>query len=373
MNSKHKKLIGGTIGFLLLAFSFWYFFNIVAYILIATVLSLMAQPLVSFLDSLQIGKIKFPHLLAVIIGMLSIVLGFSLLFVIIIPLVTEQLNSLSTISMTTLEKDLGEYIIYIEFLLKDYGLVSEEMDLKSMLLHEVSQFFVNIKISSFISNIFDFIVSMFIGVFAVLFITFFFLRDNQIVYKALFLIIPEKYHLETQRILSSTKNLLSRYFVGLIIEVILVGGLEALILFALGVENAFLIGFIGGLLNVIPYLGPVLGMLVGILLGVTSGLPLDVHFELVPLLFKIIGTFLAVNMLDNFVFQPFIYSNSVKAHPLEIFIVIVIGGSVAGIIGMMIAIPTYTFIRIVASEFFINNRIVKRLTASLKEEGHKHE
>lgn len=372
MNSKYKKLIGGTLGFLLLAFSFWYFFNIVAYILIATVLSLMAQPLVSFLDGLHIGKYKFPHLLSVIIGMLSIVLGFSLLFVIIIPLVTEQLNSLSTISMTTLEKDLGEYIIYIEFLLKDYGLVSDEMDLKSMLLHEVAQFFSNIKISSFISNIFDFLVSMFIGIFAVLFMTFFFLRDNRIVYRGLFLIIPEKYHLETQKILTSTKNLLSRYFVGLVIEVVLVGGLEALILFALGVENAFLIGFIGGLLNVIPYLGPVLGMLVGVLLGVTSGLPMDAHSELVPLLFKIVGTFLSVNMLDNFVFQPFIYSNSVRAHPLEIFIVIVIGGSVAGIIGMMIAIPTYTFIRIVASEFFVNNRIVRRLTASIKE-NEKHE
>ncbi len=367
MNNKYRKIIGGIIGFLLLVFSFWYFFNIVAYILIATVLSLMAQPLVAFLDGLHIGKHKFPHLLSVAIGMLSLIVGFSLLFIIIVPLVTEQLNSLSTISMATLERDLGQYIMDAEILLKDYGLVSEEMDLKSMLLHEVAQFFSKIKISSFISNIFDFLVSMFIGVFAVLFMTFFFLRDNRIVYRALFLIIPEKYHIETQRILKSTKSLLSRYFVGLVVEVVLVGGLEALVLWLLGVENAILIGFIGGLLNVIPYLGPILGMLVGILLGVTSGLPMDTHTELVPLVLKIVGTFLGVNMLDNFVFQPFIYSTSVKAHPLEIFIVIVVGGSVAGIIGMMIAIPTYTFIRIVAREFFINIRIVQRLTASLKD------
>ncbi len=371
MITKYKNIIGGVLGFLLLAFAVWYFFKIVLYILIAIVLSLIAQPIVTFSDKLHVGKYKIPHILSVLAGMLSLIIGFSTLLYFILPLVSEQLNSLSSISISTIEEGLGDYIIQIEYFLKSYGLIADNTDLKSVLLNEVSIFFSKIQVSSFVSNIFDFAVSLFIGIFAVIFITFFILRDNRIVYRALFLIIPISFHLEAQRILKSTKNLLSRYYLGLIIDIILVGGIEATILWILGVENAFLIGFIGGLLNIIPYVGPILGMLIGLLLAVTSSLPMNMNTEFMPILFKVAGTFLCTNFIDAFLIQPFIYSKSVKAHPLEIFLIIVIGGSIAGVIGMMIAIPTYTFVRIVAREFFISNRIVQRLTDSLKEDDEK--
>lgn len=367
MINKYKKIIGGIIGFVFILFAIWYFFNIVVYIMISIVLSLMAQPLVAFIDSLHFRKHKIPHILSVVTGMIALISAFLLFFLIVTPLITEQLKSLSQISITTIEEGLGQYIISLEYSLKDFGLISEDTDLKSMILNEVTSFFSKIKISGFVSNIFDFIKNAFIGIFAVMFITFFILRDNKIVYRALFLIIPENFHDETQRILKSSKNLLSRYFVGLIIEVILVGGSIALALWLLNIENAFIIGFIGGLLNVIPYVGPLIGMSIGLLLGITSSLPMDVNIELMPIIYKIAFTFLIIKMIDDFVFQPIIYSKSVKAHPLEIFLIIFIGGNIAGILGMMIAIPTYTFVRIVAREFFINNRLVKRLTESLND------
>jgi predicted PurR-regulated permease PerM len=63
--------------------------------------------------------------------------------------------------------------------------------------------------------------------------------------------------------------------------------------------------------------------------------------------------------------QPFIASKSVKAHPLEIFLVVLISGMVAGIPGMMLGIPAYTFIRVIAKEFFGNNNFIKTLTAKM--------
>ena len=72
-----------------------------------------------------------------------------------------------------------------------------------------------------------------------------------------------------------------------------------------------------------------------------------------------------MQMLDNFLLQPIIFSNSVNAHPLEIFLVILIAGTVAGISGMIFAIPFYTFIRIIAKEFLSQFEIVKSLTKNI--------
>ncbi|MCC8172941.1 MAG: AI-2E family transporter, partial [Odoribacter sp.] len=73
-------------------------------------------------------------------------------------------------------------------------------------------------------------------------------------------------------------------------------------------------------------------------------------------------------LIDNFVFQPFIFCNSAYAHPLEIFLVILMAGSLAGIPGMIFAIPTYTVIRVILREFFSKYKLVKKITQSLDEQ-----
>ena len=86
-----------------------------------------------------------------------------------------------------------------------------------------------------------------------------------------------------------------------------------------------------------------------------------------PLLGFMIIVFGSVQIIDNILFQPLIYSSSVKAHPLEIFLVILAAASLAGILGMILAIPVYTILRVIAKEFFDNMKIVKKLTENLKE------
>ena len=133
--------------------------------------------------------------------------------------------------------------------------------------------------------------------------------------------------------------------------------------FSLG--KALVIGLIVGLMNVIPYIGPLLGALFGIVIGIATNLHLDFYSEILPLTGLMAIVFLTVQVIDNILFQPLIYSTSVKAHPLEIFLVIMMAGSLAGIVGMVLAIPVYTIFRVVAKEFLNNFRIVKNLTKNI--------
>ena len=78
-----------------------------------------------------------------------------------------------------------------------------------------------------------------------------------------------------------------------------------------------------------------------------------------------LSVFVVAQMIDNFVLQPTIFSKSVKAHPLEIFLVILSAGSLGGIVGMILAIPLYSFLRIVAKEFFNGYKVVQGLTKNI--------
>jgi len=179
------------------------------------------------------------------------------------------------------------------------------------------------------------------------------------------LFIPVKHHQATRKVIADSKHLLVRYFIGVMLEVLCMMSIITLGLWLFGVENALLIGFFGGMMNIIPYLGPVIGTFIGISLGATTILASGTYPELLPVIAKITGVFIGANLVDNNILIPLIYSNSVKAHPLEIFFVIIMGGSIAGIPGMLLAIPFYTVLRVIAKEFFNQFRVVQKLTEKI--------
>jgi len=179
------------------------------------------------------------------------------------------------------------------------------------------------------------------------------------------LLVPEKYIPSATRVLKEVKHLLTRYFVGISIEVTSMITLLTIGLSLFGVENALLIGFIGGLFNIIPYLGPIIGGSIGILIGIIGSLSLGVYGDILPISLTIAGVFAVSNLIDNILLQPIIYSTSVRAHPIEIFLVIIMGGSVFGVVGMILAVPSYTVFRVFLREFFSEMRVVKRLTENM--------
>ena len=132
-----------------------------------------------------------------------------------------------------------------------------------------------------------------------------------------------------------------------------------------GFRHGVVIGLVAAVLNIIPYLGPWIGAAIGVVLGVASHLYLDFSTELLPLIGYMVAVFTVVQITDNAIFQPVIFGTSVKAHPLEIFIVIIVAASLAGVVGMILAIPAYTVLRVFAKEFFNNFRVIQKLTEKI--------
>ena len=111
-------------------------------------------------------------------------------------------------------------------------------------------------------------------------------------------------------------------------------------------------------------MGGVLGTILGIVLKYTSATPigLDVNFWVFTAI--LIAIFSFTQLVDNFLYQPLIYSTSIKAKPLEIFIVLLIVGHIGGPLAMIVAIPCYTVVRVIAFRFFGHIKAIKRLIPS---------
>lgn len=163
-------------------------------------------------------------------------------------------------------------------------------------------------------------------------------------------ILPFTFRDEASEILVQVKSKLTRYFVGLCVEILLVFTINAIGLWTIGIENFLIIALFAGVINVIPYIGPLIGILFGAIIVITTNYQLGWENDLMPLLGYTAIIMISTQLLDNFIFQPFIYSNSVNAHPLEIFLVILVAGNLYGIIGMMVAIPSYSVLRVIIKE-----------------------
>ncbi|MBN2173192.1 MAG: AI-2E family transporter [Bacteroidales bacterium] len=359
------KLLGGILAFLLGLYLAWYFSNILIYILISGVLSFIGQPLVRLFDKIHYGKFKMPHTLSAVLSLIVMLIVIFSLGLIFVPIISKQADVISNIDFQVLGSQLDEPLQDIESFLLKYGLLNNNESLEIVISNEL-QSIVNLTSAEYIlKNILGFAGTLFIGLFAVIFLTFFFLRDDELFFDGIMLFVPTKYEKEGAKILSDTRRLLSRYFVGLSTEVFTMITLISLGLVIFGVNGALLIGFLGGLFNIIPYLGPIIGATMGVVIGATSNLSLGLYADIVPISITIIGTFAVANLIDNLVLQPVIYSTSVKAHPIEIFLVILMAGSLAGIPGMILAIPGYTVLRIIAKQFFSQVKIVRQLTKNI--------
>ena len=177
-------------------------------------------------------------------------------------------------------------------------------------------------------------------------------------------LFPQKYKENVVRAMDKITVLLARYFTGLLVEsmILMVVISVTLIIFGMRTEDACFIGIIMGVMNVIPYAGPVIGGITSMFIGITT--PIE-GCTIAYTLTVIVCTILTVKGLDDFVLQPTLYSERVKAHPLEVFIVILLAGSAGGILGMLLAIPCYTVLRVFAKEIFSQYTLVKKLTENV--------
>ena len=328
--------------------------SILSYILIAAVVSLVGRPIAQLLK-----RIKFGNTLSSVTTIAILMTTFFGIVSLLLPVIFEQAKNLSLLNVNAFEATATKLMNELSIYLLDYG-----VDLQSWVdrsLAEVDYSFLPDAINTVLNGLSGFT----IGVFSVIFISFFFLRDSGLLERMVMVFVADKNIKRVEKSIFSIKNLLSRYFIGLLVQITVLFIVYTLVLLIFRIPNAVTIALVCALLNIIPFLGPIIGTVLIVFLTMTSNL--DASFASVTLpktIYVLIG-FTIGQLIDNFLTQPYVFSTSVKSHPLEIFIIILVGGLLFGPLGMIIAVPLYTALKVIFKEFYAHNKIVKALTKNI--------
>ncbi|MFT5254064.1 MAG: putative PurR-regulated permease PerM [Flavobacteriales bacterium] len=331
--------------------------SVLIYLIISLILTLIGNPILDFFKK----RLKFNHLFATMVTLfifILIIFGFVMMFV---PLILSQGQNLSLLSTTTIEKNIVQLINQITSFLDGHQLDSSQILKEADITSKINFNF----IPNFLNTIVNTISSLGVALGSILFITFFFFKDRFMFIEGAKKLIPNSHEEQILNSLDKINNLLSRYFIGLLLQLFIVFLLYLIVLVIFGVENALVIAFLCAVLNIIPYVGPLIASVLAAILTMLSNLGTDFQSEILPTTIYVLIGFWIVQIIDNNFSQPIIFSKSVSSHPLEIFLVILIAGFLFGILGMVVAVPLYTIIKVIGKEFFPENQLIKLLTKNI--------
>ena len=328
--------------------------TLLIYMLIAGIVSLIGLPINKFLT----GRLKMRNILASSITITFLISILVSVFSLFVPLLIQQGENLSLLEVDQLK-------INIEAVAQEIGTYFSLDNSFWQQQFSVDNLFQNVNfglLPELLNQTLELLGGFTIGLFSVVFILFFFLKDSHLQERIILSLVNDNVSNRVKKSIGKTKNLLSRYFLGLLLQISILMIIYSIVLAVFKVENAFIIAFLCALLNLIPYLGPIISGVLMLLLTMSSFIGNDFSSIILPKTSYVMIGFIVGQLIDNFFSQPFIFSNSVKSHPLEIFIVILASGTLLGPVGMIIAVPIYTTIKVIAQEFFSENKIVKSLT-----------
>ena len=350
----------------------WYFSNVLIYILLAVVVSLIAQPIMSLLRKVKIKGRKAPDWILAMLTIIMLIAIFFSVITLIVPIVTSIIKGMSLESIETAARHISGPLSDLNTkLCTAFPTLGSDFRIEIAAIQELKKFFDPSIFSSMLGSAASIISSLGIGIFSVVFISFFFIKDDGQFTAIVRALVPDRHEEEAAKAISDISYLLSRYFIGVMIEIMgvaLINFLGLLLIARLGFNAAIGIAFMTGILNVMPYVGPLLGGVMGTVLGLvikySSAVPVGLDVNFIAFTLILIAIFSFTQLIDNILYQPVIYSTSIKAKPLEIFIVLLIAGTLAGPLGMIVAIPSYTVVRVVAYRFFRHYKAISRLIPS---------
>lgn len=350
----------------------WYFRSVLVYVLAAFVVSLLGQPIMQLFRKIKIKGKALPDAFLAVVTILVILLAVSLLVTQLIPVVVHILRDAS--AMNAQDVPYNSLLDQVdEWLVSAFPALGKNFNLVSFILEQIRSVMSVSSVTSLIGSVASVAADVAIGLFSVVFISFFFIKDEKLFGKIISALVPDKIEASVQKTIGEITHLLSRYFLGLVVEVmgvILVDFLGLWLIARIGADYAIGIAFIAGVLNIIPYVGPLIGEVIGVLLCVVlkygAGVGLAVPIWIFALV--VLAVMLTAQLIDNFVYQPIIYSTSIKSTPLEIFIVLLVAGQIGGTAGLLVGIPVYTVVRVIAARFFYQHKAVRRLMPDIDEE-----
>ena len=352
----------------------WYFRSVLVYILAAFVVSLLGHPLMELMRKIKIRGKQLPDSLLAVITIIVILGVLSFTVTQIIPVVlhivreASVMNTQNVLPYNSIINQVNDGIRGI------FPSLGPKFNVVDALLEQIRSVMSVTNVTSFLGSVASVTAGIAVGVFSIVFISFFFIKDDNLFCKIISALVPDNMEESVEKTLSEIVHLLSRYFLGLVIEVagvILVDFLGLWLIARIGPQYALGIAFIAGVLNIIPYVGPLIGEVIGVLLCVVlkygAGIGLGVPIWAFAII--VLGVMLLAQLIDNFVYQPLIYSTSIKSTPLEIFIVLLIAGKMGGTLGLLMGIPVYTVIRVIAARFFYKQKAVRRLMPDIEKEN----
>lgn len=355
-------------GIAALILAIWYFSTIIFYVLAAGVISLIGRPIFIFFRGIQVKRFKLPTAVCAILTLLSFYAVILTVCALFIPLVIEEAHLLSTIDYNQVSTNFQHYFQDFTSFLDSYNNNSDtDTSSLSFIQQKLTDFVSFTSLTALFNSTLGVMGDIIAAFLSITFIAFFFLSDQSLFFKVILLAFPSSVESRVKGVLHNIVQLLSRYFTGILIENILVTFIISLGLYFAGIKNALLIGFFAGLMNTIPYVGPVVSLFFGLVVALTTTLNTSalVYSDISPIILKVVAIMVGTQIVDGTIMQPLIFSKSVKAHPLEIFLVILMSGTLAGIAGMILAVPVYTIFRVVAKEFLSEFHIIQKLTKSI--------
>ena len=337
--------------FSLILYFFFLIRPILIYLSISLIITIILNPLILFLKT----RLKFNNSLAAITSMSGLILIIGLLIKSFIPLLVEQARNLSLLNSTELQTSVNKIIEKYSdlYFTNDSNFINSIINSKLFSQLDLSY------ITELLNNIIAGLGSFSIGIFTIIFITFFFLRDSEIIINKIKLLIPKAIKSNVNESISQINALLSRYFLALIIQITILFILYLILLSIVGINNVLIIAFLCALLNLIPYVGPLISGFLLTILTLTNYIDIDFGAIILSKVIYVVIGFVIVQAIDNFLIQPILFSKSVKSHPLEIFLVILIFGYIFGVTGLILAVPCYTIIKVILRTIYSKNLVVK--------------
>ena len=283
-----------------------YFKSVLIYIIAAVVVSLIGRPLMKLMRKIKIKGKSAPEWLLAVLAIVAIIALITLIISQIIPLVSNIIRDASVINERSyfgenpIDK-LNQWIIGL------FPGLDSNFNIATVAMEKLRELVDFGKVGGIVGSVASMVTGLFVALFAIVFISFFFLKEEGLFGRIICAFVPDKHEATMNKTLNEIKELLSRYFVGLLIEMLGVAVLDFLglwLIARIGLNYAMGIAFIAGLLNIIPYVGPILGYGIGIIFGIIIklgiGAGLDVNiWVFILIIFAIMFT---VQMIDNFIY-----------------------------------------------------------------------
>ncbi len=324
---------------------FPYVKDVLIMLIIAGTLSVLLSPVVDFLESKGLRR---GWAILAVMALILLLIGFAISL--IVPRIIHAIESLTPLFQSS---TLSGFSAKIEsFFEKNF----HNVELARNVTAKVNEITVNLLAS--LGNLFKSVSSFLASMFIIPVITFFLIKDTRRFKKAIVSRVPNKYFELSLSILHKVGNQVGKYIQGQAIDAMIVAALSTIGLFIVNlvfdgpIPYFIFIGILAGLANLIPYIGPVVGAIPALVLVLLKNPP-----QLTLVLIWTAAVFVIVQAIDGSLISPLVVSKSVNMHPLTVIVVIIIGGKIAGALGMLLAVPFTGIIKVTFSQIIwgLNN------------------